>query len=116
MIEPQKIPTREGFDYYRQTMVLGNLRYGLNLRYNPTCDLWMYAIDIDGSIVLGYEALVEGQIVANTSACLPWSFGGLFLERVNTNFTGIDALPRGSLCLWFFHTAWLHAQTGSTDV
>lgn len=115
-MQPEKIPTREGLDYYRQTMILGGLRYGLSLRWNPACEKWAYAIDVDGEIVKGYEFLVEGQIVANAQSCLPWSFGGLYLERVNNNFTGMEALPKGSLCLWFYHSGWIFTQTGSSEV
>ena len=112
---PQKIPARN-FDYHRQTMVLGDLRYGITLRWNEACQQWAYAIDIDGQIVKGFEFLVEGQIVANAQPCLPWSFGGLYLERVDTNTTGMDALIDGSLCLWFFHSFEIYQLYGSTRI
>lgn len=112
----EKIPVVEGLDYYRRTMILGGFRYGITLRYNKECDKWSYEIDIDGETVYGPFQMPENTIFANALPCLPWSFGGLYLERVNTNFTGIDALGKGSLCLWFVHSYRVFLDYGSSRV
>jgi len=112
---PQKIPARN-FEYYRQTMVLGGLRYGVTLRWNSECEKWAYAIDIDGEIVKGFELLPENQIMANAEPCLPWSFGGLELIRLNNTSSGMNALIDGSLCLRFWHSFEIYQMFGSTRI
>lgn len=97
----QKIPVRD-FDSQRFNVVLAGVRYTLKFRWNETCEKWFFEIERNGETLYGPTCLTCGQWAARGLPCLPVSFGGLYLEEVNQDVTGRQALPCGSKCLWFY--------------
>ena len=96
------------------TVTLNGQRYGMRVRYNEQWERWTFDILIDGEIVYGSYPLIEGEVMACNISCLPYSFGGLYLENVTASSDPRLALPRGEQRLWFMSRAEKYALYGST--
>ena len=110
----EKIPVRD-FEHQTMSAVLGGQRYSITLRWNETCGYWTIQISQNGEVQFGHYPLQENGFVGDANSCLPASFGGLFLEVIDSNVTGSEALISGAQCLWFFDSAEVFAIYGTID-
>lgn len=96
------------------TVTLNNRRYGFIIKYNDRWEMWTAEILIDGVRVYGAFPLIAGQVMACNISCLPYGFGGLYLEQVRASTDARLALPTGEQRLWFMARAEKFAIYGST--
>lgn len=110
----EKIPVRD-FENQTLTAVLAGQRYSINLRYNPACSQWMVKISQSGQCLVGFVPLQEGRLILTALPCLPASFGGLYLEVLDTTVIGQDALISGAQSLWFYDSAEVFQLYGTVN-
>ena len=110
----EKLPVRD-FEHQTFSAILGGQRYSMTLRWNPACSVWTVRVAQNGTNLVGFVPLVQGQINITALPCLPASFGGLYLEVVDSTVAGSEALISGAQCLWFFHSAEVFLMFGTVN-
>ena len=110
----EKILVRD-FENQTFTAVLGNQRYSISLKYNPACETWSVKISQRGECLVGFVPLQEGRIILTALPCLPATFGGIYLEVLDSAVTGSEALISGAQCLWFYNSAEVYLLFGTVN-
>lgn len=102
-------------EHQTYSVVLSGQRYNIALRYNDACSTWSARVSQSGEVIAGYFPLSPNRIALSALPCLPASFGGLYLEQTDSNFTGSGGFESGSLTLWFFSSAEVYAAYGTVN-